>query len=221
MVKSLGTLVSHATIALLFLVSATLVPVHSAARTPQSTQNDPGHKEFAEVGGVRFSSPRDFTIQSERTNQLLYIRHDKHDLGVLVVVPDKRIDDELIRSIATLAARYLYAVDGRPYKWKRLGDYEKISSFEVGGGKIQGFNGQQRMMLDYRTLKAGGKELIVGYFFGLGRGADAEALFERNLGGDSMPGSYAQAHVIASITGEKYDKLNLPDSFIAVPLKKQ
>jgi hypothetical protein len=220
-VKSLETLVSHVTFSLLFVISSILAPAHATVSHAQSIKTDPGHKAYAEVGGVRFSSPKYFTIQPQVTHQFLYIRHDKYDLGIVVAVPDKRIDDEYVRSLASLAVSCLYGADGPPYKWKRLEDYQKVSSFEVAGGKVQGFNGQQRVLLEYRTLKVRGKEVVVEYFFGLGRGAEAKALFERNLGGDSMPGWYALAHIIASITGENYDKINPPGSFIAVPLKKQ
>jgi hypothetical protein len=221
MVKSFGAPASHANLSLLFLTLSSLVAGHAAETYGQSIRTDPGHKEFAEVGGVRVSSPKNFAIQPQTSNEPLYIRHDQYDLGILVAVPDKRIDDEYVRSLASLGATCVYAAEAARYKWKRLENYQKVSSFEVGGGQIQGFNGQQRVMLDYRTLKVGGKEVVVGYVFGLGRGAEAKALFARNLGGMSMPGWYALAHIIASITGEKYDKINPPDSFIAVPLKKQ
>jgi hypothetical protein len=36
----------------------------------------------------------------------------------------------------------------------------------------------------------------------------------------SMPGWYAQAHVIASITGEKYERINPGTEIIGTPLKK-
>lgn len=82
-----------------------------------------------------------------------------------------------------------------------------MSKLEVRGGMLQGFNGRQRVFIQYRVLKAQGKEVMVGYVFGLGEEEQASMLFERNLGGDSMPGTYAQAHVIASITGEKYNTI--------------
>ncbi|HEX5731961.1 MAG TPA: hypothetical protein VF131_03920 [Blastocatellia bacterium] len=184
----------------------------------QSSYTDPGHKEYVEVGDVRFSCPKYFSLQQKQTNnQIAYMRHDKYDLGLIVAVADQSIDDEYINRIAALVSSHLFPKESSPYSWKRMEEYQKVSKFEVGGGMVQGFNGHQRIFLQYRILKSKGKEVVVGYGFGMGTGKEAGILFERNLGGDSMPGWYAQAHIIASITGEKYEQINPPGSRIAAP----
>jgi hypothetical protein len=48
--------------------------------------------------------------------------------------------------------------------------------------------------------------------------ADAKWLFDLDgSAGMSMPGWYAQAHIIASVTGEKYERINPGTELIAVP----
>lgn len=184
----------------------------------QTFNQDPGHKEYLSVNGVKFSSPKGFDAQRLTTNEkVAYVPHEKYDLGLLVAVAEGPMDAEYTEGLASLAASHLFPKEKEGYSWKKLDGYEKVSKYEVGGGMLQGFNGHQRVVMQYRQLKVGGKDIVVGYSFGLGRGNEAKVLFDRNLGGDSMPGWYAQAHVIASITGEKYIDINPGTSVIAAP----
>lgn len=184
----------------------------------QTFNQDPGHKEYLSVNGVKFSSPEGFDTQRRKVNErVAYVPHEKYDLGLLVAVPEKPVDVEYTGWLASLAASHLFPKETGSFSWKKLDGYQKVSKYEVGGGMLQGFNGHQRVLMQYRQLKVSGKDIVVGYTFGLGRGTEAGSLFNRNLGGDSMPGWYAQAHVLASITGEKYVEINPGTSIIAAP----
>jgi hypothetical protein len=196
------------------LTIAVAVTALGITNLAQKINLDPGHKEYLLVNGVKFSSPNGFgTQQSESNEQVAYVPHQKYDLGLLVAAPEKPIDDDYIRGLASLAASNLFPSEKPSYSWKRLEGYEKVSKYEVGGGMVQGFNGHQRVLMQYRQIKVRGKDVVVAYTFGLGRGNETKLLFDRNLGGDSMPGWYAQAHIIASITGEKYDEINPGSDF--------
>ena len=188
------------------IVLSVLVISHGGA---QKLNLDPGHKEYLLVNGIKFSSPNGFGTQLLKTDEeVAYVPHQKYDLGLLVAVPGKPIDGDYIGWLASLAALNMFPNEKPSYSWKKLEGYQRVSKYEVGGGMLQGFNGHQRVLMQYRQIKVNGKDVVVAYTFGLGRGSETKLLFDRNLGGDSMPGWYAQAHIIASITGEKYDDIN-------------
>lgn len=174
----------------------------------QSMNSDPGHKEYVSLADVQFSCPKEFNVQRPQTNDTLaYMQHKEYELALFVTIPNQKVDSEYIKQLASTLSAYLLPKDKPSYKWKRLDAYQKMSQFESGGEQIQGFNGKHRLSVQYRKLQIQGKEILVGYLFTFGDGDLAKMLFDRNLGGDSMPGSYAQAHIIASITKEKFENL--------------
>ena len=202
-----------------YLVAAVAIIVLCIFSSHAQTFNqDPGHKEFLSVDDLKVSLPNGFDTQRLRlSDKVAYVPHQKYDLGLLIGVAEKPIDAEYTERLASLAASHLFPKEKGGYHWKKLlAGYQKVSKYEVGGGMLQGFNGHQRVLMQYRQLKVSGKDIVVGYSFGLGRGDEAKVLFDRNLGGDSMPGWYAQAHIVASITGEKYIEIN-PGTSIAAP----
>lgn len=186
----------------------------------QKLNQDPGHKDYLSISGIKFSSPDGFAIQRKKiVGEVVYVPHEKYDLGIFVAIPDKLVGDEYIQQLSNLVAGHLFPKEKNAYSWKKLDAYEKVSKFEVGGGMFQGFNGQQRVFVQFREIKINGKDVIVGYTFGLGRGDEAKVMFERNYGGNSMPGWYAQAHIIASITGEQYEDINPGTMIISRPIR--
>jgi hypothetical protein len=192
--------------ALFFLTVLPLLVVSSGKA--QSTNLDPGHKETVSLGELQFSCPKEFNLQRQAGNETLaYMQHKEYELALFVTTPTQKVDSESIKQLAGTLAAHLLPKAKSSYKWKRLDAYQMMSQFENGGEQIQGFNGKQRLSLQYRKLQFQGKEIVVGYLFTLGETGMDKELFERNLGGDSMAGSYAQAHIIASITKEKFDSL--------------
>ena len=194
----------------LLLTALALLALFAPDSAAQRLNQDPGHREYLTVGGMRFSSPNGFASERRQaTEQFVYIPHPRYDLGLFVAVPERTVNSEYINNLASRFASYLFPNEPPRYAWKQLEEgYRRVSRNEEEGGMIQGFNGQQRVLMQYRQLDINGKRVIVGYAFGLGRGNEARALFERNLGGDSMPGWFAQAHIIASLTGERYEEIN-------------
>ena len=72
------------------------------------------------------------------------------------------------------------------------------------------------------TVKVKWLEVLVGYIIKLGQDRDAKFLFNlKGVGGLSMPGWYAQAHIIASVTGEKYEEINPGTVITETPIKKK
>ncbi len=196
---------------LICLVSVAGSQTKRKARLKQlSASQDPGHQQFLFINGIRFSSPRGFNTRlAKTTNEVIYVPHSKYDLGIFVVASDTPVNKETIERVSALLASYLFPSETARYSWKEITEgYKKVSQFETGGGMLQGFNGQQRAMVQFRSIEVKRRQVTTGYIFGLGRGNEAKHLFEQNLGGLSMPGWYAQAHILASLTGEKYSQIN-------------
>jgi len=174
---------------------------------------DPGHKSYLFVGGVKFSCPRDFACERSRSDGVaVYIRHQQYNLELVLGIDAKEVP-ELTENLARTATSHLFPKQ-HDFSWKQLpqdaelASGKRASKFETGRAGLQGYNGLQRVVFQCRTIKVKDKEVIVGYLLGVGRGPQARELFDQNLGGDSMPGWYAQAHIIASLTGEKYTDIN-------------
>ncbi len=56
----------------------------------QKLSQDPGHKEYLSISGVRFSSPNGFDAQRFKTEaNVAYVPHQKYDLGLFVAAPNK------------------------------------------------------------------------------------------------------------------------------------
>jgi hypothetical protein len=71
-------------------------------------------------------------------------------------------------------------------------------------------------VLDPRVL---GTQAVVEHVSELERGAEARQFYERGATGICMPCIYSLSHIIASITREKYDKIN-PGIFVAPDTKQ-
>lgn len=203
---------SAAVFLLIFVFVVAALSSVSAQRIPSQ---DPGHKEDAEVARVKFSVPQDFSIEKSSDVRVAFMRHEKYDLALFVAVPDEQISDEyLIRLSNGVVAQML--PQEKSFKWKMLPDKTsgKVSKHQTTGGNTKGFNKKLFVQTDYIVVKVKDREIIIGYITGLGSERDAERLFNlEGVGGMSMPGWYAQAHILASITGEKYEDIN-PGTFI-------
>lgn len=186
-----------------------ILPTVKASSLPQSLTVDPGSKEKILTGYIHFSCPNSFNIQSEKsTDRLTYLTHQNQDLSLFVAssAPDK---DTPIKQLAQTLATYLYPQEKKGFQWKELPSYGRLSKYETAdGGGLQGFNGNQRVCLHYRKLLIQKQQVLVGYIFGLDRGAEAKKLFDQNLAGLSFSGMAAQNHIIASMTDERFEDLS-------------
>jgi hypothetical protein len=112
----------------------------------------------------------------------------------------------------------------KDFRWKLLSSApdSKVSKFQTASGSTKGFNGEKFFQIHYITVRVKDYEILVGYITQLGQFANnAKYLFDLNgVAGMSMPGWYAQAHILASVTGEKYEEINPGAEIIGTPLKK-
>ncbi len=183
-------------------------------------QTDPGQKEEVAIGSVKFSCPKGYTVQAVSgfaTTRLLRNNKSKGGAGVFVMLPGKNINNEFIEEIANALASALFK-KGASYKWKRDTDYAKVSKFETSGGGLLGFDGQKLVCFHHHLLSLDGKDVLVGQVFKLSQGVEAKRAFDDGLGGLRPDNIAGETHVIASLTGEKYnDIIGKPPAIIGVP----
>ena len=205
------------------LVVLVFVGLSSRISSAQLRSQDPGHKENAEVAGIQFSVPKSFTLESSSDSRVAFMRHNKYDLALFVAVPEQQVDDKYLTALSnTLVSKLLPKHEA--FRWKLLPSESdsKVSKFQTSSGNTKGFNDKSLFQTDYITVRINEREILVGYITQLGQFSnDAKYLFDlKGVAGMSMPGWYAQAHVLASVTGEKYEAIN-PGTYIqAVPVKK-
>ena len=196
-----------------------LIPISVSAQLPSQ---DPGHKEYADVAGVKFSVPRRFKLQKSSDQTVAFMLQAEYGLGLFVTVADGKIDDDYLTHLSINMAAKLFPQDSG-FDWKIMPDpsFKRVSDFEVATGNTKGFLPRKLVQTDYIVLNVKGRNVIVGYVTRLGSDADAKYLFDlQGPAGMSMPGWYAQAHVIASITGEKYERINPGTELIGTPIAK-
>jgi hypothetical protein len=206
----------------LVLVSFGFVILSLGSATAQLPSQDPGHKENAEVARVKFSVPNSFNLEKSSNLRVAFMRHEEYDLGLFVAVPEKQVDDTYLTSLSNTLVSQLVPKE-KDFRWKVLpsASDSKVSKFQTASGNTKGFNDKKFFQTHYITVNVKGHEILVGYITQLGEyNNSAKYLFDlKDIGGMSMPGWYAQAHILASVTGEKYEEINPETSIEATPVR--
>jgi len=188
----------------------------------QLPSQDPGHKANAQVAGIKFSVPNSFNLERRADPRIAFMRHKEYDLALFVAVPERVVDDNYLTSLSDSLVSQLSPSD-KNFRWKVLLSEpdHKVSKFQTASGNTKGFNGERFFQIDYITVKVNDHEILVGYITRLGQHSNnSKFLFDlEGAGGMSMPGWYAQAHILASITGEKYVEINPGTVIHATPVK--
>jgi hypothetical protein len=196
----------------------------SVSAQPKIPSQDPGHKEDSKIQDVKFSVPNRFNLEKSTDSRVAFLRHEEYDhLALFVAVPDKQIDAAYLTGLSNYLVSQLLPAE-KNFKWKLLssGSADKISKYQTSAGTTKGLNEKIFVQSDYITVKVKGHEILVGYITRLGDEKNAKFLFDlKGIGGLSMPGWYAQAHIIASLTGEKYEKINPGTYFLGTPAPKK
>lgn len=225
-----NTLFHRCLVKLLFTTAVVLLA--SFAGTAQtsskslSSMQDPKRKQISVVDKVKFSVPKSFNLLKSNDPQLGVMRHEKYDLMLFVAIPKTEINHSYLTKLSNSVASKLFP-DEKEFEWKILAEKSenpesKVSDFQEGSGITKGFNQKKFVQTDYFVLKVKDREILVGYITQLGNeGKNGKYLFDLpGSGGLSMPGWYAQAHIISSVTGEPYERINPGTVITAVPAKK-
>ena len=205
------------------LVVLFLVGLSSRIAAVQLRSQDPGHKESARVAGVEFSVPKGFILEKTSDSRVAFMRHNKYDLALFVAVPEKQVDDEYLTVLSNTLVSQLFPAE-KEFRWKLLPSESdtRVSQFQTASGNTKGFNAKRLFQTDYITVRVNERTILVGYITQLGEFSNnAKYLYDlKGVAGMSMPGWYAQAHVLASVTGEEYERINPGTSIHAIPVKK-
>lgn len=191
----------------------------------QEYTDDPGHKMFATVLGVKFSVPKGFDIETQSDLSIAFMGKRKYNIAEFVAVSKVKVDKEYLSRLGDALAKQMYPKQSA-FRWKFVGDGEMglhKSKFQTTAGDLKGINDASGFVeVSYVVLNIRDQTIVTGYVTGLGDkdGKNPEAKFLFGLdteGGASMPGLYALAHIIASITGEKYTDINPGIELIGTP----
>lgn len=187
-----------------------------------ASSQDPGHQEFSSVSGVKFSVPKGYTLEKSSDPSISLMRHKKYALGLFVAVPTGAPDGDYLKQLSNSLTAIMDPTQ-KKFEWKVLPGPEddKVSRFQTGGGNTKGYNGKKFYQTDYIVVNVGGKVSLIGYITELGQFNNSQKfLYDlKGPGGMSMPGWYAQAHIIASVTGEKYEEINKGTFITGTPVK--
>ncbi len=194
----------------IFLALALMFTVGAAIGTPSPD---------CSFGDVRFACPKNFKqVRLEPTQEFALYHWKKYNVGVFVAAPAAGYDEsKFMANVIRTSLANMLPKDSQEFSWKGVPYSGRISKFEIDGTIAQAFNGSLGILIKYRRLKVNGRDIIVGYASEFGRGAEAKEIFDRGLGGDSMPGCYAAVDITYSITGEKMPENNPCDIIARFP----
>lgn len=200
------------------LISSVLILVVLGPAPAQKRSKDPGHKQDAEIAGVKFSVPNGFNLEPSVDVAISFMRHEKYHLALFVAVPNAQIDKVYLTALSnSLVSQFLPQEKSFDWKWWPYTSSDKMSKYQIGRGNTTGFNNKRFVMTDYFIIQTQGREVIVGYIALIAprKNAEfAENLFNlKKVGARSEPGWHGEAHVMASITGETYEEIT-SDTFV-------
>ena len=184
----------------------------AAAQLDLSALQDPGHKAFSSVGDVKFSVPKEFELHSSPGAGLAYMFNTPYKIGLFVAAPETPVNDEYLASLTKTIAG-LFLADIKDFTWRVVpsNGKHKVSKFQTASGFGKGLARKTYVHIDYVAVKVENREVLIGYILKSGPEYESRAkvIYERDDEGlFSMPAWYAQAHVIASVTGERYRDIN-------------
>jgi hypothetical protein len=167
--------------------------------------------------GVTFSIPPGFTQLPAATNdEVIFLFGKKSKEGVFVAVPKSHVDEAQINQLVEAALAAYFPKEEKTYKWVNPISFDKVSRFETGNIRSQGYNKHDIVVFEFRRVVFENTELVVGNIFEASKGKDAEEMSKTGGRSSSMSACNAEVHIIFSVTGEKPDPSRLPCELVAV-----
>ena len=198
-------------LAILMIIACGLTNVISEAG---QVSTDPGSAGFYTVGGIRFSIPKGFRVLNKMSNaDTSVLSNKKYAAGLIVKRVESKLSEKDAASLGSTVLQNCFS-DNASFEWKRLEGDKEISKLEIQTERLLGFNGKGQALFQFRVVEAKGRKALVGYFAYPPARPDDKERFDKGLGFDP-PGDYAQAHIIASVTGESYDSIIQPGGILA------
>jgi hypothetical protein len=191
---------------IILLISCTLFAVTLSSAQQVSSQG-PDRRKAVEIAGVKFVSPPDFELEHSPATNVAFMRHTAQQIALFVTVLDRQVDDKYLTDLSSgLVSRFLPERHG--FEWKVLQGHSdcRKSIHQTGCGTTKGLNAKTFVQIDYVVVKAQGHDIIVGYIAAFGDERDAKFLFDVDGREYSFLGWKSLFHLIASVTGEKFDE---------------
>jgi len=194
--------------ALLTALILSMIVGNSAAGQAQQT-SDPGSAGMETLGGLRFSCPYRFRRSDVlSTSKIVYLMDDGSSIGLVVRKISGKLSEKESRALASeIVGQYL--VEDATIQWKSLERDDAISKHEIQTERFLGFNGTKLVLFQFRIIEAKGQKIMVGYFASPSPRGDEKERFGQGEN-FSCNCDDAQAHVIASITGEPFESISRP-----------
>jgi hypothetical protein len=182
----------------------------TAIAQDEPSQFDPGRNVSSTISGIRYSVPKGYKLEKSGAPNSAFLR-GKNATAIFLKVSEAQPNSNELTEIASAAATQFLPSE-RSFKWKPTGvDSDAASKFEVAGGGAKGQSqAKKTVQVFYKVVKTQAKFITVGYIMEFGDETPAQSDFDFNADGSlgaSMPAWYALAHVMVSLTHEKYDEV--------------
>ena len=193
------------------LVPVVLVALVSACSAPQrtSTRSERGTQSVAYVVPEGYAA-----VDGVSDDTVTLLAEPKYHSGLFVAaLPSEADRAGLMRTVQERVAASGVADGPQTFEWALgrapTGD-QRASTYEVFNERRQGFNGQSRVVVQYRQIRKDGRDVLTGYYYVSGTGDDAERQFQSNSQGDSMGAGAGWSALVGSIVGTEPTNLSAP-----------
>lgn len=169
----------------------------------------PNINRSVDISGVKFTVPENFRREQSSHAEIAFMRHDKDVLALFVAVPkNQQINDGYLTELSNGVVSQLLPKQ-ESFVWKIFRHSgQRMSIHQSAIGTIKGLNSRTYVQTDFVVVKAQQQEVVVGSISVFGSEKEARHLFDVEGYEYSFTGWEGLFRLIASVTGEKYDRVN-------------
>ena len=191
---------------LIILVASSLLTANKISSAQRVSSQSPNTEKSTTVSGVKFIVPKDFRLEESLNSGFAFMRHESEQLALFIAVPNQQVDDAFLTNLSSEAVvQLLPQQDG--FTWKILRHSEpKMSRNQSMRGTTKGLNNQRYVQADFVVVKVQHQEIVLGSISVFGNEKDAKYHFDIEGIDYSFIGWEGLFKLIASVTGEKYDR---------------
>lgn len=193
----------------LFLVL--LIGLASACSSPRQTSGvmTTGAQEVA------YTTPDGYSeVANQSTDGITLFSNERYHNGLFVAtLPSEAARANLMLAVQERVARVAASGESQVFDWAPntapTGN-QPASAYEVFNERRHGFNGESRIVVQFRQIRKDGRDLLTGYYYVSGNGAEAAQQFRGNSVGDSAGAGADWAKLVGSLIGEEPRNMSAP-----------